>query len=102
VAISHVAVGTATSTAGVTSLAVVLPTGWAAGDLLLLWMHWPDAITAPSLPTGWTQQVALTVEGTTSKAALYSSGSRRPATPHRRSPGRRAANRSSTVPRTVA
>jgi hypothetical protein len=71
-AISHVAVGTATSTTGVASLAVTLPTGWAAGDLLLLWMHWPDAITAQSLPTGWTQQVALTAEGTTSKAALYS------------------------------
>jgi hypothetical protein len=71
-AISHVAVGTATATTGVASLAAVMPTGWAAGDLLLLWMHWPDAITAQNLPTGWTQQVGLTAEGTTSKAALYS------------------------------
>jgi hypothetical protein len=72
VAISHVAVGTATSTTGVASLAATLPAGFAAGDLFLLWMHWPDAITAQNLPTGWTQQVALTAEGTTSKAALYS------------------------------
>src|SRR4051812_33638450 len=71
-AISHVAVGTATSTTGVATLAAVLPAGFAANDLFLLWMHWPDAITAQNLPTGWTQQVALTAEGTTSKAALYS------------------------------
>jgi hypothetical protein len=70
-AISHVAVGTSTSTTGVTTLAATLPAGFAANDLFLLWMHWPDAITAQNLPTGWTQLVALTAEGTTSKAALY-------------------------------
>lgn len=54
-AISFVSAAKSVSTVGATSLAVTMPAGFAAGDLLILAMNFTAGSTAVTGLTGWTQ-----------------------------------------------
>jgi hypothetical protein len=54
-AIAFVGAAQSVRTTGGTSLAVTMPTGFASGDLLLLFMEFGDNVTGISGLTGWTQ-----------------------------------------------
>ncbi|HEY6576691.1 MAG TPA: IPT/TIG domain-containing protein [Mycobacterium sp.] len=53
--VSFVSVGVARATAGATSLALTLPSGYQAGDLLVAWLSFGDNAQAISGMTGWTE-----------------------------------------------
>jgi hypothetical protein len=53
--VSFVSVGVARATSGATSLALTLPSGYQAGDLLVAWLSFGDNAQAISGMTGWTE-----------------------------------------------
>src|SRR6476661_6940904 len=53
--VSFVSVGVARATSGSTSLALTLPSGYQAGDLLVAWLSFGDNAQAISGMTGWTE-----------------------------------------------
>ncbi len=53
--VSFVGVGVARATTGATSLALTLPSGYQAGDLLVAWLSFGDNAQAISGMTGWTE-----------------------------------------------
>ena len=53
--VSFVSVGVARATSGATSLALTLPSGYQAGDLLVAWLSFGDNAQAMSGMTGWTE-----------------------------------------------
>ncbi|MGZ4368486.1 MAG: IPT/TIG domain-containing protein [Gaiellaceae bacterium] len=53
--VSFVSVGVSRITSGATSLALTLPSGYQAGDLLVAWLSFGDNAQAISGMTGWTE-----------------------------------------------
>ena len=54
-AVSFVSVGVSSATSGTTSLALGLPSGYQAGDLLVAWLSFADNAQAITGMTGWTE-----------------------------------------------
>lgn len=81
-AIAFVNTGTARSLVGATSLAVGMPVGFAANDLLIASVVWGDTVSTVTGMTGWTDLgLGLVADGTTGTAQVWwkiSNGSEAP------------------------
>ena len=53
--VSYINAGVARATSGATSLALALPTGYQAGDLLIAWLSFADNAQSVTGMTGWTE-----------------------------------------------
>lgn len=70
-AITHVAVGTASRTTGGASLLSVLPAGLLQNDVMLLWLAFAEGVTAITGLTGWTQVGTTQTDGLRGTYALF-------------------------------